>query len=152
MDTFHILVPTDFSDCSETALRYAVRLARVRAPAKLTLVHVEPGVAPLYDEQLGTLEPNRLMNRMKLLACERAVNADMPIDDRVIYGDPTEEIAETARDMQADLIVMGTHGRTGLNRALVGSTAESVLRMAPCPVMLVKAQSRSSAESIAGHD
>ena len=145
MASFHILVPTDFSNCSEAALQYAVKLARVREHGKVTLLHVEPGVVPLFDEQLGTLEPNRLMNRIKLLEAERALGTDMPIEDHLMYGDPPGKIVEAAKDLQADLIVMGTHGRTGLNRALVGSTAESVLRSAPCPVILVKSVSSSCA-------
>ena len=137
MDSYHILVPMDFSDCSHAALRYAVRLARVHT-ARLTLLHVDPGIVPLYDEQLGILEPSRLMRVVKLRAEEYAVRADVPIEESVIYGDPTKKIVEVAANSHSDLIVMGTHGRSGLSRVLMGSVAKSVLRNAPCPVLFVK--------------
>jgi nucleotide-binding universal stress UspA family protein len=138
MDNYKILIPVDASICSQSALRFAVSLARAQEMARMTLLFVDSGVVPLYDEQLGVLEPNRLMSMMKLRVAQRAVDADVPIEERVEYGEPAEKIVEVAIEIGANLIVMGTHGRTGLDRVLMGSVAQSVLRGAPCPVLLVK--------------
>jgi nucleotide-binding universal stress UspA family protein len=138
MDIYRILVPTDFSPHSQVALRCAVSLAHAREAATITLLYVDPGVVPLYDERLGILEPNRMMAMMKLRIAERLVDVDVPVDERVVYGDPNEKIVEVACEHGADLIVMGTHGRSGLERVLMGSVAESVLRDAPCPVLFIK--------------
>lgn len=143
MDTYHILVATDFSGDSHAVLRYAVALAHAHDFATITLLYVEPGVAPLYDERLGILEPNRLMAMMKLRVAERMADVDVPVDERVVYGEPSEKIVEVAVEEKTDLIVMGTHGRTGLDRMLMGSVAESVLRNASCPVLFIK-QTRSN--------
>ena len=149
MDTYQILVPTDFSANSQAALRYAVCLAHAREAATITLLYVDPGVVPLDDEQLGILEPNRLMAMMKLRIAERAVDVDVPVEERVVYGEPGAKIVEVALDSGVDLIVMGTQGRRGLPRVLMGSVAESVLRHAPCPVLFIK---DPSARPICGGD
>lgn len=138
MNLFHILVPTDFSDCSQAALECAVELARRHPSAKLTLLHVEPGIVPLYDEELGVLEPSRLLSMMKMRVAEQAIRDDVAVNECLKHGDPTDEIVGFANGEEVELIVMGTHGRTGLNRLVLGSVSDSVLRRAPCPVLFVK--------------
>lgn len=139
MDTYHILVPVDFSDCSNAAQRCAFTLARAQASVMVTLLHVNPGIVPIYDEQLGILEPNRLATIMKLRAAEHVTeHPEVPIEAHVVYGEPSRKITEFAVERAVDLIVMGTHGRTGLHRLLMGSVAEATLRTAPCPVLFVK--------------
>ena len=150
MDTYRILVPTDFSAYSQAALRCAVSLAHSRDGAAITLLYVDPGVVPLYDEKLGILEPNRMMAMMKLRIAERVVDVDVPVDERVEYGEPSDKIIEVAAAQKANLIVMGTHGRSGLERLLMGSVAEAVLRDAPCPVLFIKDKARTAATDADG--
>lgn len=137
MTQYKILVPIDFSDCSVAALDAAMSIAKSR-DASVTLLHVDPGLIPFYDEELGILEPTRFFHHLKLLAAERAAQVDSPVQETVIYGEPVDVIVKTASEENVDLIVMGSHGRTGLDRTLMGSVAEGVLRRAPCPVMCVK--------------
>lgn len=135
-----ILHPTDFSGRSEDAFRAACSLARdhnsrvvvlyVRAPA--TVAYGEVG--PVVEDPVGTPEDVRLR-----LAARLDLDPGLDIEYRVADGDPAEEVVSEARVLGADLIVMGTHGRTGLSRLLMGSVAEAVLRRAPCPVLTLKA-------------
>lgn len=131
-----ILFPTDYSATSEAALRYAVKLARTSS-AKLLVLHVVPpdiayeGVAPVSSHQMQELEEAHLAAIVDAAASENGV----PVEKRVLQGDPTAEIVETAKREAASAIVMNTTGRTGLRRLLMGSVAEGVLRRAPCPVL-----------------
>lgn len=141
MDHIHtILVPTDFSDCS----RYAFRLAGVLAGdahARLIVLHVQPTLGSMvaYGTTLEGFEP--IQNEAKLrevLEHFRLPESGVVIEHRIVCGDAVEEILRVAREVPADLIVMGTHGWKGLTRLLMGSVAEKVLRDAPCPVVTVK--------------
>lgn len=138
----HILHPTDFSETSAHALRAAAALAHDYG-ARLTLVHVAPpppvmvaGEIPVMvtpadaKEHLATLTG-------QLSALQIGYN-DVNVSRQLVEGDPATEILALADTLHADFIVMGTHGRTGLNRLLMGSVAEGVLRGAPCPVLVVK--------------
>ena len=137
-----ILVPVDFSQCSSHATREAVELAG-RYDATLYLVHVyEPPAhwmptdmfpAPALIEQLvkGHSEKLEVAKKEVEAAGARKVEAQL------LRGVAASEIIEQAERIAADLIVMGTHGRTGLEHALVGSVAEAVVRKAPCPVLVV---------------
>jgi nucleotide-binding universal stress UspA family protein len=133
-----ILHPTDFSERSRSAFRLAHALARDHG-ARLLVVHVgmpvtafAEGVLPLDDESYT------LALREKLEGI-RAADPRVRLAYRLVLGaDPAAEIVRVAREAPCDLIVMGTHGRTGLRRALLGSVAEQVLRRAPCPVLTVK--------------
>jgi glycine betaine transporter len=136
-----ILVPTDFSVYSKRALSYAEILAE-RFGAKIMLVHVIDTVSYIVSESLQweNLYP-RLSASVKPML-EREVRG---IDTKgltargdLIQGVPYDEIVKKARRVQADLIVMGTHGRTGMTRLLLGSVAERVIRLAPCPVLTVR--------------
>lgn len=133
-----ILHPTDFSEPCDEAFRVACLLAKDHA-ARIVVVHVpEPSAAPLGmapppprpKGYWGGLEER--LSRFQLSVPE------VQVEGRVEEGDAAAAIVSTARATASDLIVMGTHGRTGLRRLLMGSVAESVLRAASCPVVTVK--------------
>ena len=137
MDAKTILCPTDFSPPSIEALVQAASLAR-RFGGRLIIVHVEKP-PPFYDD-LPPVE-EQLRYRDELLACLHEVavpERDVPFDHKLLVGDPAAAIVRLAKEEKVDLIVMGTHGRSGLSRALLGSVAEAVVRRAPCPVLMVK--------------
>jgi nucleotide-binding universal stress UspA family protein len=136
-----VVVATDFSDVSLVALEAAFNLD-LGSDATLYLIHVVEtpvGIDPtigwirrsdedLQDEgmkQLSSLVPENFPKKMT-------------IERSVLVGSPTTEIARFAKEKEADMIVVGTHGRTGLARMLMGSTAEGLLREAPCQVLVVK--------------
>jgi nucleotide-binding universal stress UspA family protein len=136
-----ILVPTDFSDYSQQAIVYACELAK-RFGAKLQLLHVVPPpalpmpyVAPVSEEMLHLDEAaERELDAWKVPALEQMAQVE-----RVVRtGVPFVEIVRHAKDNDVDLIVIGTHGRTGLAHALLGSVAEKVVRKATCPVLTVR--------------
>jgi nucleotide-binding universal stress UspA family protein len=139
-----ILVPLDFSDCSLHALDYALALAELFA-AKLILLHVvEPAV---YAENYLFAAPAMNETDQKLVEGGRERLAELSrkrIDHRadaetlVRMGHAHSEIPDTAKAVGADMIVLGTHGYTGLKHVLLGSTAERVVRHAPCPVLTVR--------------
>jgi universal stress protein A len=147
MKAHKILFPTDFSHCGDAALKMATSLAR-DAGAKLLIVHVEePPVAYGGGEMYyGVPEPASEDLRHML---EAVVPTDpgVPYEHRLITGDPSTAIARLAEEEQVDLIVMGTHGRTGLTRLLMGSVAEAVVRRAPCPVLTYKQTAHSANET-----
>ena len=138
----HILVPIDFSDCSKKALQYALPLAKEHQAA-LTLLYV---VAPAYGAgEYGGIDYAQLEASMregaekefaKLTVDE--VCGEVATDTLVRVGSPAREIVETARRLPVDLIVISTHGRTGLPHVFLGSVAEHVVQRAPCPVFVVR--------------
>jgi universal stress protein A len=132
-----ILHPTDFSPNADQALPLAYALARDYR-ARLILLHVATAPTVVtHAELLPVLEMNQ--EEFKAQLRQRAAShADVHPDFRLEHGDPTAEVLRVAQEVQADLIVMGTHGRTGIGRLLMGSVAEHVLREAPCPVVIVK--------------
>lgn len=131
-----ILVPTDFSDCSKSALHLAVALANGQKETSIVVLHAVASALPSYDEELGVLEPEALRTELEALAASR--HHDVQIDAKICYGEPNVEILNLAKKESIDLIVMGTHGRTGLMEYLVGNTAETVMRKATCPVLMVR--------------
>ena len=139
-----ILHPTDFSECATEAQAVAVDLARKLA-AELVLVQVLVE-APLYSEgfisrrQVQTVyDAQRKWTEETLEACaEQLRQSGIKTSWRVQAGAPHEEIVRTAEEEHADMIVMGTHGRGGLNRMVLGSVAERVIRLARCPVLTVR--------------
>jgi nucleotide-binding universal stress UspA family protein len=142
----HILVTTDFSPASEEALRVAADLAR-RLQAEITLLHVyEPVAWPLPEgyvlytpEQLNQLlaETDRLLEEGR----GRLVALGAPkVNVRRQQGIISVEVIEEAKRGKYGLLVVGTHGRTGLTHALMGSIAEKVVRTAPCPVLTVRSK------------
>lgn len=130
-----ILYPTDFSSYSNQAYFHAVALAETHG-ASLTVLYVYAG--PKADN--GTV-PDAAAEKAywnSQLEQIRPANLDIPVSHVLIEGDPATEIARFAADAQIDLIVMGTHGRSGLERMLMGSVAEQTLRNAPCSVLVAK--------------
>jgi len=142
-----ILVPIDFSECSLKALRYAIPLAKEHRAA-VTLAYVAPAISGAFGEY-GAFDPVSVTKDMR----ERAerdlarlvvdeVRGMVPADTLVRAGCAVEEIINVARKLPADLIVISTHGRSGLNHVLLGSVAERVVRHAPCPVLVVRENER----------
>ena len=137
-----ILVPTDFSPHSAVALTYAIDLAK-RYEAALTLLHVYPvvnyaaaeGFALYTPEQLATLI-TQLSSQLRALEDEARKAGAGLLSSVMEQGDAYKEIMAQASGF--DLIVMGTHGRTGLKHALMGSVAEKIVRTSPCPVLTVR--------------
>jgi nucleotide-binding universal stress UspA family protein len=135
-----ILYATDFSADARPAFEVACALASERG-SRLVVLHVErpplatlggtAGVPPLPNEY----DRERLWEELKGIqpAC-----AGVAVEHRLEYGDPAAVILQTAQEIDADLIVMGTHGRTGLRRLLMGSVAERVVRKGPCPVLTLR--------------
>jgi nucleotide-binding universal stress UspA family protein len=134
-----ILHPTDFSDSSDSAFRLACSLARSHG-ARLHVLHV--GTHPVITPVEGIVPPEAERYHETLTDRLRAMRAEHPnllMEHQLLFvGDPAGEILPVAQAINADLIVMGTHGRTGLRRLLMGSVAEQVVRRASCPVVTVK--------------
>ena len=140
MDLKKILVPTDFSEYAATALNYAASLARDTG-ATLCIVHVQEDTAAYADYGLGGFPVNAEAPDDAVF--ERMLSEVKPSDDvdcshKLLHGLTAQEIVQCAEAEDADLIVMGTHGRKGLTRLLMGSVAEEVVRKAVCPVLTVK--------------
>jgi nucleotide-binding universal stress UspA family protein len=132
-----IILPVDFSTNNDKSLALATSLAR-DSGAKLFIVHVEePATMYVGSSYYGI--PNPQPNVVhKMLGEVVPPVPDVPYEHRALTGTPAIAIVEFAEKTQADFIVMGTHGRTGLFRVLMGSVAEAVVRKAPCPVLTVK--------------
>ncbi len=126
-----ILHPTDFSEHSGYAFQLACSLARDRG-ARLIVLHVMP-VALVQEKRFYREEMAGELNRLG------APDARVRVEHRLEEGDAATQILRVAQEIGCDLIVMGTHGRTGLGRLLMGSVAEQILRMASCPVLTVRA-------------
>ena len=133
-----ILFPTDFSEASHHALAWAASLAR-DSGASLVIVHVEePPMAYGGGEMYYGVEETDRDELRRHLAEVLPSDPTVHCEHKLLVGDPAGSIVHTAETEGADLIVMGTHGRTGLTRLLMGSVAEAVVRRAPCPVLTVK--------------
>jgi nucleotide-binding universal stress UspA family protein len=137
-----ILVPTDFSDYSKEAIKYACELAQ-RFGAELHLFHVVQPLRthvsygpPIPDAEL--FDPEQPARKELEALAEPGLEHVSRVERSVRTGTPFLEIVRCAKDKDVDLIVMGTHGRTGLAHALIGSVAEKVVRKAPCPVLSVR--------------
>jgi nucleotide-binding universal stress UspA family protein/quercetin dioxygenase-like cupin family protein len=136
-----ILHPTDFSDNSRYAFRTACSLAKDHQAGLILLHVIPPLVAPIMPEQA----PNPMVSADSQ-ECLKRWHFDWPeppdssirVERRVAEGNPPKEILRLAQALKCDVIVMGTHGRTGLDRLLTGSVAEEVLRKAVCPVLVVR--------------
>lgn len=133
-----ILHPTDFSKPSEYALQLACALAR-DYHARLVVLHVALPPVVIYGEGVIPVEPQGYWDQLRA-QLQRVVSSvsDLPVESRLIEGEPAVEILRLAAELPSDLIVLGTHGRTGLSRLLMGSVAEQVVRKAACPVLTVK--------------
>lgn len=133
-----ILVPTDFSEDSHRALQVAQSLARDHG-AKLILAAAAPPPPPVTESLLPSSEyPGLVAATRRDLEATAAKVQGLPVETHVLGGEPGPAIVAIANDCNADLIVMGTHGRSGLSRLVMGSVAEYVLRHARCPVLTMK--------------
>jgi len=141
-----ILVPTDFSTASIKALRYAAPFAE-KFGATICLVHVAepaPFVNDLANVPLIRSDAAEAQDaRARLISLARQeIEELIPVNPQVRFGQPSHEIVDLAKSLKTDLIIMATHGRTGLKHVLLGSTAERVVRYAPCPVLVVREHQR----------
>jgi nucleotide-binding universal stress UspA family protein len=140
-----ILVPVDFSESANHAVEFAIDLAK-RYQASLELAYVyQPaayalpeGYALITAEQLNEILAAFEQQLAAAKAEARAAGVEK-VEAVVLQGYPIREIVRRAEEQGADLIVMGTHGRSGIPRVFLGSVAENVLRSAPCPVLVVRA-------------
>jgi nucleotide-binding universal stress UspA family protein len=136
-----ILVTTDFSEASKKAIPYTAALAR-KFEASVTLLYVVPSQLPSELSHIGiVLEEKRIVEeaRARLPRFHEAeLDPHLHVETLVLNGGPAHEICHTAETMQTDLIVMSTHGHTGLKHFVLGSVTENVVRHAPCPVLVVR--------------
>ena len=138
-----ILVPIDFSTASKKALQYAVPFAR-QFGAKLTLLHVvEPVATPDFANSFPLMMENDKVKaasrgQLEHIIKEQAIAPKLVEKTLVRFGRSFHEIADAARTLKVDLIIISTHGYTGFKHALLGSTTERVVRHAPCPVLVVR--------------
>jgi universal stress protein A len=133
-----ILVPVDFSECTEKALSYAVPFAR-QFGAILTLLHVvEPPYLPASE--MGVLVDVETKDdaQKELEALHARLVESVRCQTMTRKGSAEHEIIDAAKELGSDLIILGTHGRTGVERLLMGSTAEKVVRRAGCPILIVR--------------
>src|SRR5581483_7676491 len=134
-----ILHPTDFSEPAGHAFRLACSLARDHG-ARLILLHVQEPIVPVAGA-IGPAAPDLTAEREALRQRLEAMRPDEPliaVTHTLVTGDAADAILCAAADNKCDLIVMGTHGRTGLGRLLIGSVSEGVMHKARCPVVTVK--------------
>lgn len=145
----HILLPFDFSDGAKLALQHAIGYARA-FDARLTLLHIVhlPYLGSGFGPGDGALIEAGLVadvsEQLHALAGE-VEREGVPVEALVRVGHPASEVVDVAQREGIALIVMGTHGRTGLRHVLLGSVAEHVVRHAPCPVLVVRARRGESA-------
>ena len=151
-----IVVGVDFSDVSELAVQRAFELAAEKATAEVHLLNVVqtygPQIAyemPMDTSALAVLTIAEARKRFKTYADKalerfmqgKSARAFGPVVAHVRFDSIAEEIAQLAADLEADLVVVGTHGRRGISRMLLGSSAEAAVRLAPCPVLVVRPKS-----------
>ena len=151
MTAKHILVPTDFSEYADYALDYAIELAKT-LQARLTFLHI----IQLTPMTMGDMYGYSLKAYIEAMESEaqrhmegllnRVHQEGLQGETAIVQGVPFQIIVDTAGSQDIDLIVMGTHGRTGLTHVLMGSVAERVVRLAPCPVLVTRGTKEASAE------
>jgi len=137
-----ILVPVDFSGCSKKALDYALPFAK-QFGAGLVLLYVVPANFPVGE--FGMIDVAFMEKELRASGEQQLADLAMnqigpgiPSKNVIRVGRPVTEIADVAREKNADLIIISTHGHTGLKHVLLGSVAENVVRYAPCPVLVVR--------------
>ena len=157
-----VVVGVDYSVAGELALAQALEIASTAPRAELHAVHVTStfpalvGVEPVAESTLATPgeAQKELERHVDRCVCEFASRRDpsAPLPNRVVcharFASPAEEIAELARELEAYLVIVGTHGRRGISRMLLGSVAEGVVRMSPCPVLVVRPRETADVPSI----
>ncbi len=133
-----IVVPVDFSDLSKEALEAALVIAG--NPARVRVIHVLPRIEPVepimiveaVDDDLRSQHAKDMLRQW----LDKVHHPDLQID--IAFGDPGHEIARYAEEVGADLVVMPSHGRAGIARVLIGSVAERTVRLAHCPVLVLR--------------
>lgn len=144
-----ILCPLDFSDASRNAVRYAREFARGMGAELFLLNVVEPrpmavdmslSYVPLEED----LEKAAQEDLNEIVRAER--EQGVAVEGDVVIGTPSEIILDKAEELDVNLVIVGSHGKTGLSRLLMGSVAESVVRKAKCPVLIVKAEEKEFIE------
>ena len=153
----NILVPIDFSECSRKALHYAGAFARL-FNARITLLHV---FRPLQGGggEMGAIDYLALENESRA-CCERQLEElareelgkGITFEVEVRNGHTVSEITRAAKECEADVLVVSTHGRTGIRHALLGSIAESVVQHASCPVLVVREHEHEFVQSLTSTD
>ncbi|HYG67919.1 MAG TPA: universal stress protein [Anaeromyxobacteraceae bacterium] len=148
MNHDRICCAVDFSRPSALALAEATELAR-RLMAELVIVHVHPRAprvaADLLGPAQGSLEEEARYVEAELARCRTSAEAGTTtaVKTVTLVGDPADELVRYAKEEGVDLLVLGTHGRTGVSRAVLGSVAEKVVRHASCPVLVVRPTPRA---------
>jgi len=139
-----ILVPIDFSETSKKAFQYALRFAE-QFDCEITLIYVVEPVSPMVgaplaveafsvaEDEFSVAEKN-----LAVLAAESHANGANSVNSSVRIGHAPNEITKAAKDLDVDLIIIATHGYTSWRHLCIGSTAERVVRTAPCPVLVVR--------------
>src|ERR1051325_1560119 len=150
-----MLLPTDFSGCGNYALPYAAAIARA-AKAAVICIHVVEPIVPAVGYS-GLAEPMPIADMSEQL--EDSAERELPrivdcedlhgieVEEIIVHGDAAAEIVRVAKERDVDLIVISSHGRTGIGRIIFGSTAEAVVRHAHCPVLVVKPPPEEEGES-----
>lgn len=145
----HILVPFDFSEGAKLALEHAIGFAR-QFDARITLLHIVH--LPYFGSGFGPGDAASITARLESDASQQldALAAEVkrqgvPAEALVRIGHPASDAVDVAQREGVALIVMGTHGRTGLKHVLLGSVAEHVVRHAPCPVLVIRSSRSTSA-------
>ena len=134
-------MPVDFSACSEKALQYAIAFAK-QFGAEIVLLHVVQPYVPVPE--MGAIDTELLLRQMRdgaereLTAMRQRITEDIKIRTQLRVGRADSEIVRAADELEADLILLSTHGRTGLGRVFMGSVAEHITRYARCPVLTVR--------------
>lgn len=141
-----VMAPTDFSDHSRRVIEFAAAEAKLRN-AELHLFHcvmnqlvghpIDGSAIPVSQDLIEEAERCLEEFPTKIETAEASPGADLKIVRTVAHGTPEEKVVEYARNQQIDLMVLGTHARSGVERFLMGSTAEVILRHTPCPVLIV---------------
>jgi nucleotide-binding universal stress UspA family protein len=139
-----ILAPTDFSECAHTALQEAIGLAQ-KLGAELTLFHTYQLPAHafidgtlLYNDEIRRAVETQASTLMSGLKAEAERRLERPVRTKLAMGTPYAGIVEEAQQGNYDLIVIGTHGRTGIKHFVLGSVAERVVQLAPCRVLTTR--------------
>lgn len=146
-----ILVPTDLSDYSKEAFKAAITLAQ-QTKATLLIVHVlDPIGYPIDFALIGPpVFPKLKIGKELDNMAQYGIGKGLLVEKHILKGDPPTEIIKAAKDLNCDLIVMGTHGRTGMAHLLMGSVAERVIRSSAVPVMIVRLRKEGGKETAVG--
>jgi nucleotide-binding universal stress UspA family protein len=145
IDLKRILLPTDFSKYSRAAVAYAAAFAD-KFGAEIHLLHVVQNVAVFLPDMVNVMPPvmpsfeqmtGAVRDAMRKLIAEEKLER-FQVHQEIVEGTPFYEIIRLAKEKDIDLIIMGTHGHSGLTHVLLGSVSEKVVRKAPCPVLTVR--------------